>query len=95
MAIQIEHERKKIDIVSILVGFVIVGALFAGAYFFLFRRPEFIDVVLPGDLQNLSTISNIPFQPERVFNSEKYKALRDYGGEISAPQAGKANPFVP
>ncbi len=79
----------------VLIAAVIVGALFAGVYFFLFKRPELIDVVLPNDLQNLSSISNIPFQPERVFNSEKYKALREYGGQIIVPQAGKANPFLP
>lgn len=95
MAIEIEQEKKPVNFVNVLIAIVIVGALFAGVYFFLFRRPEFIDVVLPKDLQNLNTISNIPFDPGRVFNSPKYQALREYGGEIAPPQAGKANPFLP
>ncbi len=95
MAIQIEHERQKVNVVGILIGIVIAVSLFAGVYFFLFKRPEIIDVVLPNDLQNLSKISDIPFQPERVFSSEKYKALREYGGGVVEPQTGKANPFLP
>lgn len=95
MAIEIEQEKKPVNVINLLIAIVIVGSLFAGAYFFLFRRPEFIDIVLPKDLQNLNTISNIPFDPGRVFNSPKYKALREYGGEITPPQAGKTNPFLP
>ena len=95
MAIQIQQEKQKVNVINLLIGFVVVVSLFAGVYFFLFRRPEIIDVVLPNDLQNLSKISDIPFQPERVFSSEKYKALREYGGQIVPPQAGKANPFLP
>ena len=95
MAIEIEQEKRQVNLINILIAVVIAGSLFAGVYFFLFRRPEFIDVVLPKDLQNLNTISNIPLVPGLVFNSPKYKALREYGGEIVLPPAGKANPFLP
>ena len=95
MAIEVEQEKKQVNVINMLIGIVVVLSLFAGVYFFLFRSPEFIDVVLPRDLQNLSNISNIPFEPERVFNSEKYNALKEYSADISIPTTGKSNPFLP
>lgn len=95
MAIQIEEEKKPINIIGLLMGLTVGLALFLGVYFFLFKRPEIIDVVLPKNLKDLNEISNVTFQPENVLQSEKLKALRNYGGEASLPAMGRGNPFLP
>lgn len=95
MALAIEQERKQVNILGFLVSLVVIAALFAGVYFFLFKRPEVIDVVLPKSLKEVGAISNIAFQPEKILMSEKLKALRKYGDDLPAPQTGKSNPFQP
>ena len=93
MAIEVQQDKKNVNILNVLMGVVIVGVLFAGVYFFLFRRPEYIEVVLPGELQDLDRISNIQFQPDRVFESLKYKVLQPHGGVVNPPPPGRRNPF--
>ncbi|OGG42442.1 hypothetical protein A3A21_00770 [Candidatus Jorgensenbacteria bacterium RIFCSPLOWO2_01_FULL_45_25b] len=95
MAIQIDQEKRPINIISILMGFVVVASLFAGVYFFLFKRPELIDVVLPAEIQSLSAISSIPFDPGKIISSDKFRALQQHGGDVPLPQTGRANPFLP
>lgn len=95
MAIALEQERKPVNVLGILIALVVVGSLFAGAYFLFFKRPELVDVVVPSSIQNVRQISTIPFAPERIFTAEKFRALRQYGTEIVLPQAGKSNPFLP
>ena len=95
MALAIEQEKKQVNILGLLVSLVMIGVLFAGVYFFLFKRPEVIDVVLPKNLKDVSAISNIAFQPEKILNSEKLKALRTYDEETIPLDAGKSNPFQP
>jgi len=93
MAIEVQGKRQ-VNIMGLLMGVVIVGSIFAGAYFLLFQRPELIDVVFPG-LDNVEPLSNISFEPERVFESVTFKALRQYGSDITPPVGGRANPFLP
>ena len=95
MAIEFEQEKNGLPIMGILIGAVVIGAVFFGSYFLLFKKPEIIDVVLPGGLRAVSEISQIPFQPETIVSSEKFKALRQYGTRLAPPQAGKSNPFLP
>jgi hypothetical protein len=95
MAIEFTKEKQPLNIMGILVAIVVVAAVFVGAYFLLFTRPEFIEVVLPAPLQLNEEISTIDFEPRRVFESEKFKVLRQYGGGIIVPSAGKSNPFLP
>ena len=95
MAIEFEQEKNGLPIMGILIGAVVVGAIFTGAYLILFKKPDLIDVVLPGGLRSVSEISQIPFQPETIIRSEKFKALRQYGTRLAPPSSGKSNPFLP
>lgn len=95
MAIEFEQEKNGLPIMGILIGAVVIGAIFSGAYFLLFKKPDLIDVVLPGGLRSVSEISQIPFQPETIVSSEKFKALRQYGARLTPPPASKSNPFLP
>lgn len=94
MAIEVEQDKKSVNIVGIMVGVLIVALVFAGIYFLLFKRPEIIDVVLPSDLLDLGDISSISFEPEKVFELDKFKALRQYGSKVVVTGKGKSNPFL-
>lgn len=93
MAILVEEEKKPVNILGILMGLTVAAAFFAAIYFFLFKSPQLIDVVIPKNLDDISAISNIDFQPEKVLSSDKLRALRVYDAGVISPQTGRGNPF--
>ena len=95
MAIEFEQERNSMSITGLLSGAVVVIALFAGVYLLLFKKPELIEVVFPGNLKSVQDISKISLDPEKALRSEKFRALRQYGESAPLPPAGKSNPFLP
>ncbi|MCP6720200.1 MAG: hypothetical protein KJI72_02685 [Patescibacteria group bacterium] len=95
MAITIEQEKKPVNWVAILTAVVIVVVLFIGTYFLFFKKPELIEIVTPGTLQDVSKISKLSFDPESVLNSPTFKLLRQYGTGVTVPTPGRSNPFKP
>ncbi|HXF43992.1 MAG TPA: hypothetical protein VNK70_00790 [Candidatus Paceibacterota bacterium] len=95
MAIVVQEEKKGTNWVAILSTLVIIFAIFAGAYYLFFKKPELIEVVTPGSLQNVSNISKISFDPQAVLNSPTWKILRQYGSTPTIPSPGRSNPFKP
>jgi hypothetical protein len=96
MSIIVEEERKKVNWFSLFAVIVIAGVLFAGVYFLLFQKPELIEIVLPSELQGISSISRLSFDPEGIMDSAAFKSLRRYGSNVQSTQTpGRENPFRP
>jgi len=95
MAILVQEEKKGTNWVTVLSTIIIIGAIFAGAYFLFFKKPELIEVVAPGSLQNVSSISKLTFNPQEVLQSPAFKLLRRYGTAPTPPTPGRSNPFRP
>lgn len=96
MAIILEEERRQTNWVAILGGFVIVLLVFIASYYLFFKKPEFIDVVIPPDLEQISLLAQIQtLDPQAVVNSSNFKMLRDYAPPLVLPPAGRTNPFRP
>ena len=96
MAIVVQEEAKKVNWVAVLTVLVVVVVIFASLYFLLFKKPELIEIVVPGRLENLNSLSKVPFDPEGVVNDPAFKVLRRYASPVSKTSTpGKANPFRP
>lgn len=95
MAIQIEQNQKSVSWVKVTLGIIIVAVIFAGAYFLFFKQPELIDVVAPGQFEDLTQISEISLDADELLNSPKFQMLRQYSIDSSTPTPGKGNPFQP
>lgn len=95
MAIQIEQEQKSVNWVKVTLGVIIVAVLFAGVYFLFFRQPELINVVAPGQFEDLAQISEINLNADELLNSPKFQMLRQYSIDSTVPSPGKGNPFQP
>ena len=95
MAIIIEQEKKSVNWFGIITAIVIIGVLFAGAYFVLFTKPELIEIVVPGKVSDLSQLSQLSFNPEELLNSPQFKVLRQFDTDVTIPQPGRSNPFQP
>ncbi|MFB6212311.1 MAG: hypothetical protein ABEI53_00625 [Candidatus Magasanikbacteria bacterium] len=94
MAIELEQQNKS-STNWVVVGsvFVIILVLFAGLYFVFFQRPELVDVAVPGQFKELKKLSGIEFKPKEIFESEKFKNLKQIETDSSLPEPGRDNPF--
>lgn len=95
MAISIEQEKKKVKWLNIIGAIIIVGAIFIGSYFLFFRKPELIEVVVPGQFQDLSKLSQVKFNPQELLSSPKFKILRQFQVKTQPETPGRSNPFQP
>lgn len=95
MAIQIEQQQKSVSWVKIASAVIIVAVLFAGAYFLFFKKPELIEVVVPGQFEDLTQLSEIELNANELLESPQFQMLRQYSLDSSPPSPGKSNPFQP
>ena len=95
MAISIEQEKKSRNWFSIMLIIIIAAVLIAGGYYLFFKKPELIEVVAPGRIQDLSQISQLEFDPQELLNSPEFKLLRQFGTDVEVSSPGRNNPFQP
>jgi len=95
MAIQVEQERKSINWLSMLLVAVIVIVLFAGTYLLFFKTPETIEIIVPGQFEDIQKISQLRFNPQELIASPEFKLLKQFAVDISPPTPGRVNPFAP
>ncbi len=95
MAISIEQEKKKTNWLNVILVIIIIGAIFIGSYFLFFKKPELIEVVVPGKFQSLSKLSEVEFNPQELLSSPQFKMLRQFQVETELPEPGRSNPFEP
>ena len=96
MAIILEEEKKPVNWFGMIAGIVAALIVLIGGYYLFFKKPQFIEVVVPGPLQQIETISKVPpLDPQAVINSSNFRALRDYTTPLPEPVKGRQNPFAP
>jgi len=95
MAIIIEQEKKPVNWFNIIVVAVVVVILFAVVYFIFFNSPELIDVVVPGNLDNIKQLSQVQVDPTPVVNTLNKYFTGNFGTSLTIPTPGRPNPFLP
>ncbi len=95
MAIIVEQEKKPVNWVNVVAIVVFVVLVFAVAYFVFFNKPELIDVVLPGGLRNINTLSQVQVDPSPVVTTLQKYFTTNYNSPITIPTPGRTNPFAP
>lgn len=96
MAIVLEEEKKSVDWGFMLGIVLILGIVGTAVVYLFFISPETTQQLLTPDQQTLSEFSKAKFNPDAVFNSPGYQALRQGPAipQITPDQVGKSNPFV-
>ncbi len=95
MAITVEEEKKPVNWIAITITIVLVGVIFLGSYFIFFKKPEIIEIVVPGSLRELNELSKIDFDPSNVINAPTFKILRQFSAVVTSTTPGRSNPFKP
>lgn len=96
MAIVIEEEKGKTGAVSVFIWLVIIGIIFAIAYYLFFKKPDLIPLIkVPSNFQSTDQLKNITLQPNDVIENPQFKALQKYiNFEVADPRGGRPNPFL-
>lgn len=96
MAIVVEENRPKINFLSLLIWVVLIAVIAFAAYYFFFKEPEVIDVVIPADknFENIDSLSKIQLDPEIIRNPD-FESLTSYTTPPKEGRAGRENPFSP
>lgn len=104
MAILIEQDKKPVNWVGIFTGILAAVGIFGAVYYFFFKQPERIDVLLPGSIKEISTISSSTknFDPNSILDPNSgsrdakiFSLLDNFTSQLSYPTPGKNNPFKP
>ena len=98
MAIIIEEENNhKGNYTSWLGWLVILFAVAATAYYFIFSVPPPVTAQAPASFQSIAAITQIHFDPSGIINSRAFQSLKQSVPEptSSGPTPlGKPNPFT-
>lgn len=96
MAIIVEEPKPSKNWGSVIGVIVVIFILFFGVYLLFFKKPDFIEAVIPAPVQQNQQLSKANFDPISVSNSEVFKSLRQYSVLPTATSGpGRANPFLP
>jgi flagellar basal body-associated protein FliL len=95
MAIMVEQDKKPVNWINVIAIVVFIVLVFAVAYFIFFNKPQLIDVVLPGNLKSINTLSQVQIDPTPVVQSLQKYFTTNYGSSLTIPTPGRTNPFTP
>jgi hypothetical protein len=98
MAIVIEEEKSRVNLVNLGGWVVVLGVLGAAVYYLFFVAPEFVIVSPPADFQTITPIAQVSLHPEDVLNSASFQSLKSPSFALPDPHGpnavGRGNPFI-
>jgi flagellar basal body-associated protein FliL len=94
MAIVIEEEKNKINILSIITWLVIIVIIGLAVYYIFFSQPQLIEVATPSSFQNINPLAKINISPENVINGPAFQSLKSTITLPAPGNAGRGNPFL-
>lgn len=97
MAIIIEEEKNRANIMGIVGWLVFFAVIAAAIYYVFFAAPTSVITPPPANLASTAPISQITLHPEDVVNNKLFQSLKQYVSSSSQPPAviGRPNPFIP
>ncbi|MDO8536845.1 MAG: hypothetical protein Q7R94_01205 [bacterium] len=96
MAIIIEEEGGKINIVRVITWIAILAIIVIAVYYVFFAQPQLVEIAVPPTFRNIETIAKgIGLKPDEIIGGPAFRSLQPY---ITLPvpgNAGRPNPFLP
>ena len=98
MAIIVEEEKNRVNLMKLLGWLAILGVVAVAIYYIFFAAPELVVIQPPAGFQNIAPISKANIHPEDVLNNTKYTSLKAPPFPLPTPQGptslGRQNPFI-
>lgn len=97
MAIIVEEEKKKTNIIGIVGWIVFIGLTLAVIYYIFFASPTLVVIPPNGVLSTIAPIANANLNPQSVVGSTEFQSLRSTV-TVPTPESpsgvGRSNPFI-
>ena len=98
MAIIVEEEKSKVNLVSLGGWLGIVVLIGVIVYYVFFAAPELVVIAPPASFQAITPISGANLHPEDVLNSQAFTTLKPPPFPLPTPQGptpvGRPDPFL-
>ena len=97
MAIIVEEEKSRSNLTTLVGWFVIIVVILATVYYIFFAAPSPAVVTPPTGFADITSITQIQFDPASVVNSPAFETLKRSIPEPTStgPVAvGRTNPFI-
>jgi hypothetical protein len=97
MAIIVEEEKNRSNLATLVGWFVILVVILAAAYYIFLAAPSPAVITPPTGFANITSITQIQFDPTSVVNSASFNSLKQSIPEPTSTgpvSIGRANPFV-
>jgi len=98
MAIVIEEEKSRTNIIGVAGWLIFLVIIAAAIYYIFFAQAESVIVVPPASLASITPISQITLNPQAVTSNKLFQSLQQYASSSATqgPAAvGRANPLIP
>lgn len=97
MAIIVEENKKKSNVLGIVGWLVFLAIIAAAIYYVFFAQPELVPIPAAGNLGTIAPITQLSLQPETVVQGPAFQALTSTIA-LPTPQGpaavGRTDPFV-
>ena len=98
MAIVVEEEKSRVNIVSLLGWLSVIAVIGVAIYYIFFVTPESVIIPPPAGFQNITPIAQVTLHPEDVLNSPSFVSLQSPSFPLPTPQGpagvGRSDPFL-
>ena len=98
MAIIVEEEKSRANIINILGWIAVIIIIAVAVYYLFFTAPELVIISPSSDIQKITDITQVSLHPEDVLNSPAFQALKAPTFAIPTAQGpaavGRQNPFI-
>ncbi len=80
MAIVVEEEQSRTDIVRLLGWLTVLCIIGAAVYYIFFAAPELVVIPTPTGFNTITPLAQMTIHPEDVLNSAAFQTLKANGG---------------
>lgn len=96
MAIIVEEEKKRTNIIGIAGWFAILVVMVVAVYYIFFAAPQLVIIAPSGTLGAIAPIATINLNPTDITNSPEFQALKATIPPINPaiPAPGRSDPFL-
>ena len=94
MAIVIEEEKDRSNILVFIGWVVVVTTILVAVYFIFFQNPEIIETVGPEGFRRTKEVSQININTEEILRTGSFPRP-SYVTEPGEGVSGRTNPFLP
>ena len=94
MAFSFKTEGENKNLMNIIGVIIVILLLGLGTYLLFFAPEPFVEVVVPTELESVSSLSSISLDDSALEDNPVYQLLNNKVEDVDPGEAGRDNPFA-